>query len=115
MDDALDYVANQSEFGKASGHDLLEGKVTLPLIYTLRHCTADERSKVEAIVEQDELPADDLAYVIDLIDRYDGIAFTRQRATELVVSAKAQLACFDESPVKQALDDLADYVVSRTM
>ena len=51
MDDALDYVADEDEFGKECGHDLLEGKVTLPLIYTLHKCTADEKARVAAIVE----------------------------------------------------------------
>jgi len=114
MDDALDYVAEQSEFGKASGHDLLEGKVTLPLIYTLQQCSADERAKVEAIVAQEELPAADLAQVVELIGRYGGIDYTRQRAQDLVDAAKRNLAGFADSPVKQALHDLADYVVSRS-
>lgn len=114
MDDALDYVADQAEFGKASGHDLLEGKVTLPLIYTLRQCTVEEAARVEGIVAQEDLPAADLQYVVDLIGRYDGIGYTRQRAKDLVESAKRNLDGFAEGPVKQALHDLADYVVSRS-
>ncbi len=113
MDDALDYVADQSEFGKECGHDLLEGKVTLPLIHTLSHCTAKEREKVTAIVEQEVLPSEDLQYVVDLIHSYDGIDFTRERAKVLVESAKSHLATFAECPAKEAMNRLADYVISR--
>ena len=113
MDDALDYIADQSEFGKECGHDLLEGKVTLPLIHTLIHCTAEERARVAAIVEQEVLPDADLQYVVQLIHAYDGIGYTRQRAKILVESAKGHLAAFAECPAKQALVRLADYVVSR--
>jgi octaprenyl-diphosphate synthase len=113
MDDALDYVADQSEFGKECGHDLLEGKVTLPLIHTLNHCTAEERDKVATIVEQEILPSEDLQYVIDLIHSYDGIGYTRERAKLLVASAKNHLVTFAESPAKEAMNRLADYVVSR--
>ncbi|MCK4535848.1 MAG: polyprenyl synthetase family protein [Desulfuromonadales bacterium] len=113
MDDALDYVADQEEFGKAQGHDLLEGKVTLPLIHALRQCTADERQRAEVIVDQDELPQEDLDYVIKLIDTYDGILYTRERAGIFIDQAKARLNVFAEGSIKEALCILADYVVSR--
>lgn len=114
MDDALDYVAEQSEFGKARGHDLAEGKMTLPLIEALRHCSAAERQKVETIVEEEELSAEGLDYVVGLIARCDGIGYTRQRAQMLVDQAKGFLAGFPASPEKEALFAIADYVVSRS-
>jgi len=113
MDDALDYVADQTEFGKECGHDLLEGKVTLPLIHTLKQCTDAERKRVADIVDQEELPAADLKSVVDLIHSYDGIGYTRERATELVVTAKQHLAGFADCPAKEGMLRLADYVVSR--
>lgn len=114
MDDALDYVAEQEEFGKARGHDLQEGKVTLPLIHALRQCSDEERSRVENIVDQEELPQDDLDYVVALIDKYEGIRFTRERAAIFVEQAKARLEVFAAGPIKEALEILADYVVSRS-
>lgn len=114
MDDALDYVADQAEFGKACGQDLEEGKMTLPLIETLRNCSSDERDQVAAIVEKEQLNDDDFASVLGLINRYNGIDYTRQRARELVESAKNCLAIFPDCEVRQALHVLADYVVSRS-
>lgn len=113
MDDALDYVADQSEFGKAKGHDLAEGKMTLPLIHALRHCRTEERERVADIVAQEELSSDDFAYVIDLIERNRGIEYTRERARELVVQSKRRLDVFPDGPEKEALFSLADYVVDR--
>jgi len=114
MDDALDYVADQSEFGKACGHDLLEGKVTLPLIHALHCCSAVERDRVAEIVDQDDLPQTDLDEIVALINKYDGIGFTRRRARELVEQAKGHLVVFPESPARTAMFNLADYVVSRS-
>jgi octaprenyl-diphosphate synthase len=113
MDDALDYVADQAEFGKATGHDLEEGKVTLPLIHALRQCTEQERERLAEIVELDELSDEDLDYVVELINCYDGIGYTRLRARDLVDKAKGFLAGFSDGPVKDALFALADYAVSR--
>ena len=46
MDDVLDYAADQKEFGKSIGHDIEEGKITLPLIHTLQLCNADEKERI---------------------------------------------------------------------
>jgi octaprenyl-diphosphate synthase len=83
------------------------------LIHALNHCTAGEREKLSVIVEQEVLPDEDLQYVVDLIHSYDGIGYTRQRAKVLIESAKSHLGNFAQSPAKEALIRLADYVVSR--
>lgn len=114
MDDSLDYVAEESEFGKAKGHDLAEGKVTLPLIHALRHASDSERERVATILEQEELLPDDLGFVAALIGRTGGIEYTRRRARELVDEAKDKLLpLFPGGPEREALFELSDYVVSR--
>ena len=115
MDDALDYVADQDAFGKECGHDLLEGKVTLPLIHTLKRCNAEERKRIAGIIEQETLPDEDLKYIVGLIHSYDGIDYTRDRAKLLIESAKGHLALFADCPAKEAMIRLADYVVSRNL
>jgi len=113
MDDALDYVAEQAEFGKARGHDLAEGKVTLPLIAALRQCSAEERRRVASIIETEELSAADFDFVVALIERCDGFGYTSRRAAELVASAQRHLAVFPDGPARQALYELAAFVVER--
>jgi octaprenyl-diphosphate synthase len=112
MDDALDYVA-ETEFGKERGQDLAEGKMTLPLIHALRGCTKAERERMVDIIAADELAEADLTWTIELIQQRGGIDYTRQRAAEMVESAKGHLALFPEGTVRSALMELADYVVSR--
>ncbi|MDF1579767.1 MAG: polyprenyl synthetase family protein [Desulfuromonadales bacterium] len=114
MDDALDYVADEEDFGKTRGHDLAEGKMTLPLIHTLQNCSSAERERVEEIIERGELSPEELAEVCALIASYRGIDYTRQRAREQIDSAKGRLAPFDNNVAKDALFCLADYVVERT-
>lgn len=114
MDDALDYVADQQEFGKQRGQDLEEGKMTLPLICTYARAAADERSEIAQIVALEELSSGDLERVCSLIEKYDGIEYTRLRAVERIELAKLQLDIFPENEIRQALILLADYVVART-
>lgn len=113
MDDALDYVADQQEFGKARGHDLEEGKMTLPLIHTYAVADNDEKAEIARIVDEDVLSDSDLERVCELIEKYDGIEYTRNCASERIELAKAQLDIFPDGPVREALCVLADYVVAR--
>ncbi len=113
MDDALDYVADQNDFGKEKGHDLFEGKMTLPLIHAYAHASAAQQTEISRIVEAEELLPADLDYICGLIADTGGIAYTRNKALERVERAKAQLSCFPDSVYRQALYCLADYVVSR--
>jgi octaprenyl-diphosphate synthase len=113
MDDTLDYIADQQKFGKERGHDLYEGKMTLPLIHTYAKLDARERQEVARIVDDSELAASDLEYVCKLIKAKGGIEYTMSKAVERIERAKQLLSIFPESDARQALCDLADYVVSR--
>ena len=50
-DDTLDYMAREEDFGKSIGKDLEEGKMTLPLIYTLTQSSEAERTEIKNIIE----------------------------------------------------------------
>ena len=113
MDDLLDYTASEEEFGKCIGHDLEEGKITLPLIHTLRHCTTQERSIIETVVEKDEMSLDEFREVSGLVRRYGGIEYTVEAARRHIALSRERLGLFEASPVKDALLELADYVVTR--
>jgi octaprenyl-diphosphate synthase len=113
MDDLLDYTASEADFGKSIGHDLEEGKMTLPLIHALQHCTAAERDQIAAIVEKDELSTQEFAWVTELVRRHGGIDYTIERARACVDSCRCHLAVFPDSQCKDALLELAEYVVTR--
>ncbi len=114
MDDILDYVATEEEFGKSIGHDLEEGKITLPLIHTLRLCTDSERAVIAAVVEKDEMSLDDFRAVSSLVNQYGGIAFTIDAANVYIQRCKKHLDQFAPSPVRDALLSLSEYVVTRS-
>jgi octaprenyl-diphosphate synthase len=114
MDDCLDYVADAAELGKTIGADLEEGKITLPLIHTVRQCTESERSAIRTVVEKEAVEPGDLDAVLRLIEKYRGIEFAREQAGQRVSRAVARLDSFGEAPEREALKAVAQYVVSRT-
>lgn len=128
-DDALDYSGGEEELGKRPYDDLREGKVTLPLLLTLKRGTPAEREEVAAVLKAlaraaahgDEQPdrqaatpdAVDLSPVLAQVDRYRGVEDTVRRARELAESAIACIEPFPESSGKQALVAAAHYAVGR--
>ena len=114
MDDLLDYVATEEEFGKSIGHDLEEGKITLPLIHTLCQCNDSERAIIANVVEQDEMSIDDFRAVSGFVKHYGGIAYTTDAARFYINKCKSHLDQFLPSPTLDALLSLSDYVVSRS-
>ena len=113
MDDTLDYIASEEDFGKSIGHDLEEGKITLPLIHTLRQCTSDERSTIAAVVEKDEMTVEEFRTVSGLVKKYGGITYTVDSACRLIDACHNHLTAFGDSPVATALLDVSKYVVTR--
>lgn len=113
MDDTLDYVASEEQFGKSIGHDLEEGKITLPLIHTLKNCSPAEREAIAEVIVKERLVDEDFSAVFALVRQYGGIEFTVGKAQEYIDRCKVRLFLFPPSQVRDALVDLADYVVCR--
>ena len=114
MDDTLDYIATEEEFGKSIGHDLEEGKITLPLIHTLRQCTAQERQVIAGVINNEEMSLDDFRDVSALVKSYGGIDYTIATARRYIEECASDLHGFGPSPVRDAMMELAEYVVTRS-
>lgn len=112
-DDALDYASTKEELGKINGTDLKEGKLTLPLILTLKRCTENEAQLIKSVLITDVMDSTQLDQVVKMIETYDGIRDTAKLAQNYVEKAKEQLKSFRPSLEKDTLFSLADYVVMR--
>jgi octaprenyl-diphosphate synthase len=112
-DDALDYVSSDEEMGKLVGTDLKEGKITLPLIQVLKLCSPEEKNLIRQMLQNPSTGEDDLKRVLSIIDRYQGIKYTLERANEFIQKAKGDLAPYPEGLAKTSLLQLAEYVAQR--
>ena len=113
MDDTLDYISEEATLGKAIGKDLNEGKITLPLIHTLRTCSQAERGHLTPIILDPNRRQVDLGYLLKLVKDCGGIAYTTQRAKEFVAKACSSLSLFPSSIEKEALVAISDYTIQR--
>jgi octaprenyl-diphosphate synthase len=112
IDDVLDYRSDSAELGKNLGDDLAEGKPTLPLIYALKHASADQQATIRRSIEQGSIDA--LAEITAAIESTGGLAYTARLARREATLAIEALADLPETPYKQALRELADFAVERT-
>lgn len=113
MDDILDYSLTAAEFGKPVGHDLDEGKITLPVILALAQSSEADHRELRDLVVQEKRSPEELERIKALISKYDGFEQTRKRAECLINEAKAFLSPFPEIREKEDLQNLADYIVKR--
>jgi octaprenyl-diphosphate synthase len=113
MDDTLDCVSTEEEFGKTIGKDLKEGKITLPLIYTLKKSTPEDRQFIISALKKENLTKKVLINILNLIKHYHGLEYTAQKAREYAVKAKKNLNSFPPSRNKEALLAITDYAVDR--
>ena len=118
-DDALDYEAGEAALGKLPYTDLREGKVTLPLLLTLKRCTPAERDEIASVLKRAARPGEssaealDLAPVIERVRRYRGVEDTVRRAYEHVEKAAAAIDPFPAGVARETLLAAARFAVSR--
>jgi len=111
VDDLLDYTGESSALGKNVGDDLAEGKPTLPLIYTLRHGSPQQRQLVsDAIRNKDGTRLDE---VVQAVQQCGALEYTRQQALTQRALALAALADLPASPRLAPLEALAHFSVDR--
>jgi octaprenyl-diphosphate synthase len=111
IDDNFDYISKKS--GKEIGIDLQDGKITLPLIFTLRNCDAGEKHYIQEIVNAHSITKEAFSRVVEIIKRYHGTEYTLEKARGYVRGAKDYLHLFPDSKEKEALNALADYALER--
>lgn len=112
-DDLLDYVQDVETLGKQPGADLREGKLTLPVIYALSRAEAADRQWMIDLIQSTDFSSADFKRLLELMARYDGIAYTRQRAATHIQSAKTAIAAFEATADRDILHDIVDYAWSR--
>jgi len=113
VDDLLDYTSSEDELGKPVGKDLKEGKITLPLIYTLSNLERAEIEKFQDLFKNHKAGEEDYRKVIELVRNNGAIDKIRSEAKIFVDKAATFLDLFPDSPAKEDLLELNAYMVKR--
>lgn len=112
-DDLLDYTATAEQLGKNPGADLREGKLTLPMIYSLARADMPDREWMTQMLAEPQFDPEQFQMLKEKLVSLHGIDYTRTKAREYVTKAEQALAIFDTSASKTILTLIANYSVHR--
>ncbi len=110
-DDLFDYT--EGAIGKPTGIDIKEQKMTLPLIYTLNTCTAEEKKWLINSVKNHNKDKKRVREVIAFVKAHKGLDYASKRMRDYQQKALALLADFPTSDYKDALTLMVNYVIER--
>ena len=110
-DDLFDYGIY--DVGKPTGNDIKEKKLTLPLIYTLTHCTAEMKRKLIYIVKNENTQKDKVQYLLDSVQKAGGIEYATDKMLAFRDEALHILYEFPDSDIRKALEELVRYTTDR--
>ena len=112
VDDCLDFMGKENEFGKTLGADLKAGVLTLPLIRLI--ALLDEPQKAEIFSQvKNGLGHSQLSDLLRLLEEYDALSYAYDRAREYADRAQLELTIFPDSPSRVSLEMLLHYVIER--
>jgi octaprenyl-diphosphate synthase len=112
VDDLLDFTATDDVLGKAAGVDLLEGKLTLPLIYLLE-TNRDRRSDVQAVMRAGNYEAISRASLMRAAEESGAIERARRRAHDFATAARKSLDVLPNTKYRDALSSIPTFILER--
>jgi len=111
-DDLLDFVGDAEVTGKEPGNDVLTGKVTLPLIYSLRKVSkASRREVVERL--RNNGGRDSFEFVYEFVAENGGIDYAYRRAAQLSQQGLESINGIQDSIYLESLTNMVQYATTR--
>ncbi len=111
-DDIFDYY-DSPEIGKPTGNDMLEGKLTLPVIYALTHHENPAVMNLAKKVKAGTINKDEIAVLIEYAKQHDGIKYAEKKMEEFAQEAQLFIDECVKPELKDSYKAYLDYVIQR--
>jgi heptaprenyl diphosphate synthase len=109
IDDVLDFTATEKELGKPAGSDLIQGNITLPVLYAMEDHSIKSRVKlVHENMDRSELEA-----IIQSIKNSGAIERSLNMSDQYLKKALHILNEFPDNRAKKTLRDIANFIGRR--
>ncbi|MCL4495764.1 MAG: polyprenyl synthetase family protein [Firmicutes bacterium] len=110
VDDLLDWLATPETLGKAVGEDVAAGVYTLPIIYAL--ASDRQGSRIEKILSGPH-PETQVEELRHLLDKSGALQYAKSQAGRHIDQALEVCRQLPNGPARQALEELAEFVLAR--
>jgi len=112
-DDIFDYY-NSDDIGKPTGNDMMEGKLTLPVIYALKTAMNPEMNALARNVKMGTVTPDEIDRLVTFTKLTGGIEYAEKRMLDFRSEAMTFVdECVSNTEIKQSLVAYLDYVIAR--
>lgn len=112
-DDLLDFTGSEHDLGKAAGADLLEGKLTLPLIL-LQETDPKVNAILEQIIFDGKYSNDSRTELTEKLREHQILETVRARAIQFAQAARKNLEVLAKTEYRFALEDIPKFVIDRS-
>ncbi|MEO6596976.1 MAG: polyprenyl synthetase family protein, partial [Planctomycetota bacterium] len=112
VDDCLDLDGDERVVGKSLGTDLSKGKITLPLLYLMQR-SPEEAERLRTVLGKTE--AEGLRRLRGEFPLEHAIAYAMEEAQRRIGKAQASLSLLPAGPAREALLQLAGFVLTRRL
>ena len=110
-DDLFDYT--DDKIGKPTGIDIKEQKMTLPLIYVLNNCSDKDKKWLINSIKNHNKDKKRVKEVITFVKQHGGIEYTISKMKNYQAKALEILKKYPNSPYKESLILMVNYVIER--
>ena len=111
-DDIFDYY-DSKEIGKPTGNDMLEGKLTLPIIYSLTHYENAAVLNLAKKVKNGTINNDEIAILIEFAKQYGGIKYAEKKMEEFAEECQSFIDECVKPELKDSFKAYLEYVIQR--
>lgn len=112
-DDLLDFVGNPEQTGKEPGNDVFNGKVTLPLIYSLKKVSETSAREITEYLKKSDRDEAAFQRVYAFVAENGGLDYTFKKADELCQQGLESITPIDKSIYYESLVEMVQFTASR--
>ncbi len=113
IDDLLDFTGDEKVLGKPVFSDLNEGRITLPLIYTMTNDGGMNRKRISAILQEKNLSDETQKEILEIIQTNGALDYTYKKAEEYSFKSQEIISQFPESVHREALTLIPEFFLTR--
>ena len=113
IDDLLDYVGDERKLGKPTLSDLREGRITLPMIYTLQNESNESRNHILDLLNKKNMDKSFLDEILHTVQSNGALDYTQKKAEEFSDRSKQLLQQLPSSIYRDALLLFPDFTLYR--
>jgi octaprenyl-diphosphate synthase len=113
IDDLLDFTGDEKTLGKPILCDLSEGRITLPLIYTLNNDGRENQKRVIELLKQKNQDRESLEEILKIVKSNGALDYTHKKAEEFSHKSREIISQFPKSTQQEALSLLSEFILKR--